>query len=108
MKSFNLTKWLSAIPFSALSLLSTTSSFAQGTTEVCKSSPIPDGFVYIRQATKPDCGAGLDNAWVIKRPGPIEQICKGQSIPKGYVITRDVTIIGCPGTLNNGVEIKIP
>ena len=73
---------------------------------ICIGSPIPVGFVIIAQATNFSCSSSLNNALVIKQPGPTETVCIGSPIPAGYVITGQTTNVSCSGGLNNAQVIK--
>lgn len=78
---------------------------------ICKSSPIPAGFLIVGQATDFNCSNALDNAWVIQRYNTCEigqqmTICKGQTVPAGWVITATTTNFNCGNSLDNAWVIK--
>ena len=78
------------------------------TVTICAGSPIPPGFVIVGVTTNFSCSNQLNNALIIKRPGPQETVCGGSPIPPGYVIVGVTTNFGCSNQLNNALIIKIP
>jgi len=82
---------------------------AEGDTlTLCLKSPIPRGFVVVGVTTDLSRSHEVNNALIIKRPGPQETICAGSPIPTGYVIVGQTTNIACSNQVNNALIIKTP
>jgi len=64
---------------------------------ICRSAPVPDGWVVVGEHHSPACDGDGANAWVIKRPGRREVVCAGSPIPDGYRRVRETEIAGADG-----------
>lgn len=74
---------------------------------ICKSSPVPPGFVITAQGTSLSCPGGINNTWSITVPPTtgFTIICSVSPIPPGFVITSQSFSVFCPGGLNNTFTI---
>jgi hypothetical protein len=61
---------------------------------VCRSRPIPEGWVVIGEHNSPACDGDGANALVIKRPGRREVVTAGSPVPDGYRRVRRAELDG--------------
>ena len=73
---------------------------------ICAGQPIPSGWVIVAQTTNFQCSSQLNNALVIKIPGPSEVVCDYSPIPPNYVVTATTTNFQCSSNLNNARVIQ--
>ncbi len=65
---------------------------------ICRSKPVPDGWVVVGEHHSPACDGDSPNAWVIKLPGRREVVLAGSPIPDGWAKTKDTTTDTGSGT----------
>lgn len=73
---------------------------------ICAGQPIPQGWVIVARTTNFQCSSSLDNAYVIKQPGPSEVVCAYSPIPANYVVTGTTTNFQCSNSLHNAKIIR--
>jgi len=59
---------------------------------ICRSAPVPDGWVVVGEHHSPACDGEGPNAWVIKRPGRREVVLAASPVPPGYRKVRQAEI----------------
>lgn len=64
---------------------------------ICRSAPVPEGWVVIDEHHSPACDGDGPNAWVIKRPGRREVVWGDSPVPRGYRRVRETEIATAEG-----------
>jgi hypothetical protein len=65
---------------------------------ICRTAPVPEGWVVIGEHHSPACDGDAANAWIIKRPGRREVVIAGSPIPEGYRKVKETAIDTGRGT----------
>jgi hypothetical protein len=61
---------------------------------ICRSAPVPEGWVIIGEHHSAACDGEGANSWVIKLPGRREVVRAESPIPPGYRKTREAEVDG--------------
>jgi hypothetical protein len=64
---------------------------------ICRSAPVPDGWVIVGEHHSPACDGDGANSWVVKLPGRREVVTAGSPVPDGYRRVRGAEIEGAAG-----------
>ena len=75
---------------------------------ICKSQPIPDGWVITGETNAIPCSGTYPTAWIVQPPASPMVVCGISPIPYGWVIVNRVYSLGCPGAYLNALTIRRP